>query len=147
MRRHPGTYDLAQYLPWIDVTHLPGVESGERPATAWWQDETMVALMGLKVLGVNLAEVKYFRVAAPKFSSRGLGDFQAKQIGPEAVEMLTSQGMISSDANAITVQLDTPADSAAHRFFVQREFVEVGREELYTPGKIEVIMQKQVELR
>jgi hypothetical protein len=147
MRTHVGTYRPEVHVPWVETVCVPGVESGERWANGWWRDGRLIGACVLKVKEPNVAELKYLRVAAPDgLERRGLGRFIVGQVPFDAVEMLGEAGMITPDANAITVQVDSTEGSSAVPFFKRNGFTEIGSAELYTPGVTEIIMQSEVRL-
>ncbi|MDB5185746.1 MAG: hypothetical protein JWL85_269 [Candidatus Saccharibacteria bacterium] len=147
MRAHRGPYNEVQHNAWLEDICIPGVNSGERRALAWWQNGRMIGDAVLKAAGPNTAELKNFRVASPQWlQGRGLGAFMLRQATVEATELLVERGLVSNEANAVTLMLDTLADSSAAAFFAYQGFREVGRAELYTPGQQEVIMELEVPL-
>jgi GNAT superfamily N-acetyltransferase len=144
--QHPADYDPASYTPWVVDTCIPGIKNGIRRSFAWWQEGNMVADAIIKLEGRNVAQLRHFRVEAPGFTNRGLGTFALRQVFPVAVDLLDDQGLIDSDVNSITVQLDTRGGSAAEAFFAHNGFKIIGQSALYTPNKLDVIMERSYPL-
>jgi len=144
MRANVGSYGMSRHQAWVDDVCLPGVERGERPTLAWWEHGRMIGDSVLKVVAPNIVEVKNFRIR-DGYDRHSLGSVMMDYTMDEAVALLDERGAISSDTNAITVQLDTGPD--LETYFASHHFVTVGKAELYVPGREEVIMQRTVPLQ
>lgn len=143
--RHPGEYDPATYIPWVIDTCIPDIKSGARRSFAWWQKGDLVADAIIKAERTDVAVLRHFRVEASDFAHRGLGSFALRQVFPVAIELLDEQGLISSDATSIAVQLDTKYGSSAAQFFVHHGFEVIDQGDLYGSGT-DVIMRRSYPL-
>lgn len=146
LRANRGDYDQELHERWLDEVCIPGVEAGDRVAMAWYRHGDMIGDTVLKPAGPDTVEIKNFRVVGAALKGRGLAGFMMRQIAPEAQDLLVTRGLVSPDAETLTLQLDTPAGSGAEAFFRHHGFSEVGRTALYQPGKTDVLMQQAVPL-
>lgn len=150
LRAHPGSYAGERHEQWIDEVCIPGIESGERTALAWFQDGEIVGDTVLKVDDItsNTVEIKNFRVLnVDKLNGRKInhiGDFMITQAISEAVDLLVDTNQLTSDADAITINLDTTEGNPVISFFERYGFEEIGRAELYLPGQTEILMAARV---
>jgi N-acetylglutamate synthase-like GNAT family acetyltransferase len=141
-----GEYPAERHVQWVNDTCIPAIRREERSAEGWRQDGRLIGAAVLKPIGVDHAELKFFRMA-PGVEGRGMGAVMLKSVLQcGAITMLEAQGLISPTANEITVTLDTKAGGQAAWFFEKYGFDKVGEAALYEPDRQEVIMQTKVEL-
>jgi N-acetylglutamate synthase-like GNAT family acetyltransferase len=141
MLAHVGPYEAGLYQAWVEDVCVPAVAADERRALAWWSHGRMIGDAVLKPLVTDVVELKNFRIA-PGQEGRCLGSVMMALVALEGRDLLLEKGLLSSGANNFTVQLDTSAQLES--YFARFRFETVDRAELYTPGKQEVIMQKQI---
>lgn len=142
----PGSYDPAQHTAWIEGVCIPGIAAGDRRALGWYRHGDMIGDAVLKVSAPDMAELKNFRVIEGEMSDRGLAHFLMTQATHEARELLVQKNMITTDANAITLRLDTTAGGDAESFFAHYGFRRTGEAALYVPGRMEALMELTVPL-
>jgi ribosomal protein S18 acetylase RimI-like enzyme len=87
----------------------------------------------------NRAEAKFFRTA-PEFGDEGTGTHLWRQ-----GELLARRAVGIPDDQTLTLTLDTPEDNGlALSFFEKRGCEEIGRTQLYTPARRDILLTKQV---
>jgi len=145
LRSNVGLYDHTRHFEWVETTCLPAITTDKRRALAWWEHGQMVGDAVLKPLDVGLVELKNFRVANHA-EQRGLGGLMMKHAFLETQDLLAEKGLLDERGENITLQLDTTEGGVAQAFFEHVGFDVVETSDLYTPGKAEVIMQRQISL-
>lgn len=147
MRSNPGSYDINKHEAWIEETCIPGLESGDRRALAWWQNGQIIGDAVLKIAGPNTVELKNFRVVAPgELMDKGMGSMLLKFAFSEGISLLDEQGSLTSEANDARMVLDATSGTPVINFFERHGFSSDGFSELYVPGVQEVLMSKSLAL-
>lgn len=148
LRAHTGSYDAEAHERWIEEKCIPGIESGERSALAWWSHGQMIGDAVLKVVDPKTVELKNFRVARPDdLRIRGHGDFMIRAAKVEAQRVLEEVRILDPDTDQIRLILDTTMGNPAADFFSNHGFRVTGEVEgLYVPGQTELLMEAQVPL-